>query len=195
MNNQLRIHAAREGGAVERCHGTPHHGSYSVGHHTFNAVSLLLLLHPAPTVELIKTVQWHDVAERWLGDVPSPAKSVDHGFVEPYARAEERVLFQLGLCSFGCDLPEEDLRWLKAVDILELWMWTADQLMLGNRMVLRMRRSCEEVLDRYRDEGTLPAPALAFYLQESGHPLTNGRLSDYWPEVTALLCGPDEAPG
>lgn len=193
MNEQLRIHATREGGAVERCHGTPHHGSYSVGLHTFNAVSLLLLLHPAPSLDLIKTVQWHDVAERWLGDVPSPAKSVAHGFVEPYAQAEERVLYQLGLCRLGCDLPADDLNWLKAVDILELWLWTADQLLLGNRNVARMRRACEDVLNRYWDEGTLPEPVREFYVKEVREPLPNGRLSDFWPEVTALLHGPEEA--
>lgn len=193
MNRQLQVYATREGGAVERCHGTPHHGSYSVGLHTFNAVSLLLLLHPAPSLDLIKTVQWHDVAERWLGDVPSPAKSVAHGFVEPYAQAEERVLYQLGLCRLGCDLPADDLNWLKAVDILELWLWTADQLLLGNRNVTRMRRSCEEVLDRYRAARTLPAEVAAFYDAERTSPMPNGRLSDVWPEVEPLINGPGEA--
>lgn len=190
---QLRVKATREGGEVERCHGTPHVGAYTVGQHTFGAVSLLLLLHPAPTIELVKMVQWHDVAERWLGDVPSPAKLVGPDFARLYGLAEERLLFQLGLVPLAADCADADLNWVRAVDIIELWLWTGEQLRFGNGNVTRMRVACEEVIARLRVDGRLPEPAAAFYdaRRQSG----DDRLSDFWPEVEELMRGPGEAAG
>lgn len=190
---QLRVKATREGGEVERCHGTPHVGAYTVGQHTFGAVSLLLLLHPAPTIELVKLVQWHDVAERWLGDVPSPAKLVSPDFARLYETAEARLLFQLGLVRDPSAYAPEDLNWLRAVDIIELWLWTGEQVRFGNGNVRRMRVACEEVIARLRLDGRLPEPAAAFYdaRRQSG----DDRLSDFWPEVEELMRGPGEAEG
>ena len=69
-----RVLAAREGGNVLRCHTVPHHGQYSVGKHSYDALSLLLLLHPNPSMNLVKATLWHDCAERFVGDMPAPAK-------------------------------------------------------------------------------------------------------------------------
>lgn len=181
----LQVRAAREGGSVERCHGTPHVGSYSVASHTFGALSLLLLLHPAPSLALIRDVTFHDVAERWLGDVPSPGKRLDPELAKKYDELERRLLFQLGLGRRLSDCSPDDENWLVAVDILDLWLWTREQLTFGNRNVLHMSSSCLDVIELRRKLGKFPDEAWAFFeasMREAGE-----RLPDYWPEIEERL--------
>lgn len=181
----LKVAATREGGAVRRCHAIPHHGLYNIAQHSYGAVSLLLLLHPEPSLNLIKALQWHDVGERWLGDMPGPAKTVNERLGEVYEQVEARMLFQLGLAPA---LTEEEAHWLKAMDVLELWLWCREEEALGNRNVTRMRLSCEDILAKLRLEGRLPAPVGAFY--EAARARPHQRLSDFWGEVEAVLPRP-----
>ena len=41
-----RIKATREAGNVRRFHVVPHVGEYTVGKHSYDAVSMLFVLHP-----------------------------------------------------------------------------------------------------------------------------------------------------
>lgn len=173
-----RIAATREAGTVRRCHIVPHHGQYNIAQHSYGAVSLLLLLHPHPSLNLIKAVQWHDVAERWLGDVPAPAKWTHTELGEAYERAEEELLKRLGL--FG-ELTDLEVAWLKAVDTLELWLWCREEEALGNEAVTAMRRACEAVTEKRGLEGSLPEPVRAFYVAAKQQP--HRRLSDFFEEV------------
>jgi 5'-deoxynucleotidase YfbR-like HD superfamily hydrolase len=131
------IQHRRESGAVERCHTTPHHGSYSVGLHCYNVAQILLCLHPSPSVALVEAALCHDHLERWLGDVPAPAKwkhpMLDEGMIQ--AEDDEAT-------DKAHELPEldtEEANWLGCADSLELIMWCDDQLALGNQHVAKMR--------------------------------------------------------
>lgn len=129
-----RVWAAREGGHVRRCHVVQHLGHYDVAQHSYNALSLLLVLHPNPSLQLIKAVLWHDVGERWLGDMPSPAKAADETLCKIYEDLEARVLaLRLGLDV--SQLQPEERAWLRAVDTVELLMWCNEQLCLGSHVV------------------------------------------------------------
>lgn len=183
----VRLAATREGGAVRRCHIVPHHGQYNVAQHTYGAVSLLLLLHPEPSVDLIKAVQWHDVGERWLGDMPAPAKWENPALGEVYEAAEEEILDRLGLMP---DLTEEDRRWLKAVDTLELWLWCREEEALGNERVIPMRRACEKVTEERDLGGSLPRPVSQLYGMLRGR--RHARLSDFFEEVLTYGLGEAE---
>jgi len=136
--------ALREGGAVERCHTIPHHGSYTVGQHSYDALSLLLVLHPDPTLALVKAVLWHDVPERWTGDVPANAKWDNHRLAHALAVSEGKVFDALGLGPLFEGLSEEECSWLHAVDRLELWLWCQDQLALGNSNVRVVQKNLAE---------------------------------------------------
>lgn len=132
LSKAALVGCLREAGAVARCHTFPHCGDYSVGQHSWDAASLLLALHPHPTIALVKAVLWHDVAERWTGDVPAVAKWRSPELVDALALAEARVFDALGIQPLdGLTLNEQI--WLHAVDKLELWLWCKDQLQLGNR--------------------------------------------------------------
>ena len=179
-----RLAATREAGTVRRCHIVPHHGQYNIAQHSYGAVSLLLLLHPNPSLTLIKAVQWHDVAERWLGDIPAPAKWTHTELGEAYERAEEELLKRLGL--FG-ELTDLEVAWLKAVDTLELWLWCREEEALGNAAVTPMRRACEKVTEKRQLEGSLPAIAAQLY--DALYPCPHKRLSDFFEDVEPYLQG------
>jgi 5'-deoxynucleotidase YfbR-like HD superfamily hydrolase len=127
MSLHTQILAARESAQVERCHTLPHIGSYTVGQHCYGALALLLLLHEAPSLNLIKAVAFHDLPERWLGDIPSPGKL--GSLAKSFEEVEAEIFEKLG---FKFDLADDDKYWLKLVDALDLWCWAKEQQMLGN---------------------------------------------------------------
>lgn len=133
MNLVQKALALREGGQVIRAHTMPYVGAYNVAIHSYNAVSLLLLLYPGqPRVELIRAVMWHDVPERWTGDVPSPAKWSSSDLKEVLDNLEQKILDTLGEGELFTNLTFQESYWLTAVDLLELWMWGQDQAAMGN---------------------------------------------------------------
>lgn len=158
-----RVLAAREGGNVRRCHTIPHHGEYTVGKHSFDAVSLLLILHPNPSVALIKALMWHDCAERWTGDVPSPAKRKDELFHNALDRLELGELQNWELYEGFIDLTDDDYPWLHAIDQLEFWLWCHEQEALGNKHVTKAHLHVEKLIERLADR--MPQPCLDFYAE------------------------------
>ena len=119
----------REAGNVSRCHTIPYSGSYTIAQHCYGAVSILLLLHPKPSVNLVKAVMWHDVHERYLGDVPAPALWSDGEFAKLYDRLAERINKTCGIHS---NLNIIERMWLNAVDKMDLLFWAQEQLGMGN---------------------------------------------------------------
>ncbi len=128
-----RIAATREAGAVKRCHAIPHVGEYNVATHCYNAVSMLMVLHPNPSVDMIKALLWHDGAERWVGDLPSPAKKWSEALRAGYDEAQLNAIQHWEMYEGFEGLCDDDYLWLNAIDALELWVWTHDQIAFGNR--------------------------------------------------------------
>lgn len=159
LSEHERVLALREAGHVKRCH-VLHHGDpgYTVGKHSYDALSLLLALHPSPGLDLIKAVLWHDAGERWMGDVPAPVRRHNRELSESYSRIEEDLLEWLGV-PVPSSLGESDRRWLAAVDSLEFLLWGLEQLELGNR---RAAGAVGEVTT-YLDNMDLPGPVEAVY--------------------------------
>jgi len=156
---EKQVQATREGGAVQRCHVIRHHRAYDVAQHTFGAVNLLLLLHPGPSVRLIKAVQWHDIAERWTGDVPATAKWMCPALREALRLLEEPLMRMFGLHQ---ELDLDDQRWLAAVDILELWLWARENR--DEPHPKQIMEACEKYIVARRITGELPEEAWDFYL-------------------------------
>jgi 5'-deoxynucleotidase YfbR-like HD superfamily hydrolase len=180
----VMVQATREGGAVERFHAMPHTRTYSVASHSYGAVSLLLLLHPAPSIALVKALQWHDVAERWLGDVPATAKWGNVPLAEVYDRTEQEHLEALGLAQA---LTLQERHWLKSLDTLELWLWCREEMCLhGNAAVLECLENCEASLDKYRNASVCPDEVWAFY-RRVGEQVPDRRLPDVFDKVRTQL--------
>lgn len=168
MNNRTRrVIIARECSHVERAHTLPHHGSYTNGQHSHDALSLYLLLCPSPKMEVIKAIHVHDYGERWCGDVPAPTKWANPEMGKALHELEHRCLASVGL-DFE-RLSESDAAWLKAVDGLELYLWAHDQRALGNL-------NAQAVIDNgHFAVADLPTEARAF-LQDFTWERTSDRL-------------------
>lgn len=143
MNRTERITALREASKVRRCHTILHHGDYTVGQHSYDALNLLLVLHPGPSKELMKAVAWHDCAERWSGDVPAPVKHTAPVLRAQLAEIEQRVERELEI---EVDLTDDELDWLRAVDRIELWLWATEQVEMGNNCAKEIRDVLEDEL-------------------------------------------------
>jgi 5'-deoxynucleotidase YfbR-like HD superfamily hydrolase len=156
----VRHEARRHGGRVQRCHTVPHHGSYSVAEHTYGAVQMVLTFHPNPSIDLVRAVMDHDVPEYWVGDIPSTAKMMSPMLARELQVVEDTVFDHYEL---GAGLTQEERRWLKAVDLLELWVWSHEQDALGNSYARLITREINAYIQS-RPE-MLPAPLEEFYLR------------------------------
>jgi len=159
---QKLVTALREAGAVRRCHATPWHGEYNIATHSYNAVNLLLMLHPNPSMELVKAILWHDVPERWLGDLPAPAKWSNGEFAKLYESMERKVEWVIGTY---VHLTASERVWLHAVDKIELLLSAKEQLASGNQAAAQyvaallgwfktavMPQSCTDFVNEHRYE-------------------------------------------
>lgn len=136
------IAATREAGFVKRCHNSRTLGSeYNIAEHSWQVLALLYRLHPEPSRNLIWALAFHDCAERYLGDQPASVGWFNGGLRAAQQKAEDEVLTRLGV---GFDLSPEEEAWLKALDRLELLMWTEDQLAFGNHHVSNINRTVRE---------------------------------------------------
>lgn len=154
-----RFWALREVGHVERAHCTPHHGSYNLAQHCWQVETLLLLLHPNPSRELLIAAHWHDAPERWTGDVPGPAKWIDGDDLETaLSSIEDRI--RNNTLTGVATLTTAEAEWLKICDRLELLLWTYDQQQLGNLHTQPMMLLLEDAFRRNWD--VLPAEVRTF---------------------------------
>ena len=162
LSDHRRLKVLREAGALERAHNVPHHGSYSVGQHSYDAANIILILHPNPSLNLVKAVLWHDAPERFLGDLPAPAKWYNPALADEYRTAEKTVADHMGIQSVFDELTEEDKHWLSAADRLELLLWAQDQEALGNRHVCNLR---DNVLEWFgKNHEIIPEPIKDYML-------------------------------
>jgi len=129
--NILRIRAA---GTIKRCHTNQHHGAYTVAEHVGQAICLLLALHPhpGPSVNLIRALAFHDHPELYTGDVPAPVKRREPRLSE-MLHAIEQDFYEDHPVTKNSPLTDDEIRWLKGIDNLELYLWCRDQELLGNR--------------------------------------------------------------
>jgi 5'-deoxynucleotidase YfbR-like HD superfamily hydrolase len=129
------ILSLRASGHVKRWHTVPRvGGEQSVAEHSAQALSLLFLLHPNPSINLVKAVLWHDSAERLTGDLPAPIKRKYPEIRNAYMKAEHDFLLKHhAVLEALSELTSSDVEWLKVVDVLELLLESRDQMLLGNR--------------------------------------------------------------
>ena len=160
MTNSLakRVIQTRAGGRVERCHTIPHTGSYSVAAHSWGVAMLMFYLWPEDFPRLAAHCLSHDVPEAWVGDIPSPMLRYNPELKKRVEMVEAHIAADLGLPSeFG--LSSEDYAKLKACDALEFWLWSREQIDMGNRFAIDGLHEVE----RHFAESPLPTNAWNLY--------------------------------
>lgn len=145
-----KIALTRQGSYVRRFHTKRLIGEQNIGHHSFGVVSLILLLHPNPTIALIKAAQWHDMAEQFIGDVPSPVLRAECEFGTIYDSLEKEFLSK-NLNLHLRSLAPEELGWLWAVDKLECLLYSREQVQLGNSLFIDTCRILHHWFDNSLD--------------------------------------------
>lgn len=139
-----RAQATREGGHTQRFHTVPVLGDASNARHQWGVAALYLQLHPEPKRDTLAHILMHDVAERWVGDTPAPAKyAMNPDLNKELLRAERLVENALDL---PLQLEPGELKWVKSLDILECLMFAEDQIALGNRNLEHTRDNCRAIL-------------------------------------------------
>ena len=118
MTPSAKLVAQREGGMVRRCHSAPYViGTQDNAQHTFNMLILAYGLHPNPSPELIKAITFHDLHERYAGDLPATAKRMNPRLRTEYEAVCKSIDLKIGT-TVAIVRPDEQ-RWLKALDGLE----------------------------------------------------------------------------
>ncbi len=139
-NDLERIKFAREAAEVDRAHTTHFIGEYNVGLHSHNMLSMLRILWKDAPVILIWAIHEHDLTERLSGDIPSPSKwagIINHGLLHKYEVFINEIIYG---SDSNSELTKEEKGWLKGLDMLELFCWTKDQFIMGNKNVTGMNK-------------------------------------------------------
>jgi 5'-deoxynucleotidase YfbR-like HD superfamily hydrolase len=134
MTTQERIDKvlrARQAGDVRRCHATRHAGTYKNSEHTCQMLLLLDILCPKAPLRLWRAILHHDLHELYTGDLPGSVGNIDPELRASFESAGEIVSEHFGWTTAE-SLSEEERRWLKALDKLELFLWCHDELNAGN---------------------------------------------------------------
>jgi len=148
-----RVIAIRTGGGTERAHGIRHHGSYSVASHTWGVLTLVYVLWgPEFFARVAAAVTFHDVPEAWVGDIPAPTKRYNMSVKLAVDQMDQAVLKRLDLLTPYVGLSLEDKARIKAADMLELYLWAAEEVAGGNRHAACLMRE----LIRYFGEQRMP---------------------------------------
>ncbi|MHA2068390.1 MAG: HD domain-containing protein [Candidatus Thorarchaeota archaeon] len=163
-----KVKFTREAAQVQRTHTVPHFGEHSNGQHSFNMLVMLRILWPEAPIRLVWAILEHDMPERLTGDIPAPSKWA--GVVDN----NQLTLLEMEINEkiFGQDsiqkLSDSEISWLKGLDILELYLWSKDQLMLGNRNVEMMANRIERFIEG--NNCLFAEPVLDFYYKVRNHP-------------------------
>ena len=153
MNLLTRLIALREAGHVERCHTIAKVRPYPLASHLWGTSVIVQLLWPDDT-ELLKVALFHDVPERFTGDLPSTSIA----WLDVWEQLErcEREIFSRLQVPCEHDLDEQTWTKLRCADNLELLFWTYEEEALGNRTLGPVRAALMERFNRLEAEGNLP---------------------------------------
>lgn len=136
VNTIKELTTLRQAGYVRRWHTAQHViGSQNDAEHSAQALTILFMLHPTPSVNLCKVMLWHDMGELWVGDSPSwPALRQNEDLRIAYKAAESRqiAINYPSLNEALGKLTEDDQQWIRECDLLELCMFCLDQIQAGN---------------------------------------------------------------
>lgn len=149
LTDQERVKLLREASDVQRLHSIRTIGEYSNGQHSFNMLAMLRLLWSEAPIELVWAILEHDIPERLIGDVPSPAlREVYYESKVEVSNQESEILEEIfGYSVNYGNIPTELQQWLKALDLLELYLYCRDQMAMGNKNVFQVQDRAIKALE------------------------------------------------
>jgi len=130
--NQWLATMFREAGKIELHHTLPKHGSYTTGQHAYDMLTLLFVIHPNPSINLIKAIVFYNLYCRWTGDIPLAAKRAGKEFTIHLMDLQTRIKNAIEIFDNDESLSKSDYNWLFVLDRVVDYLWARDQLALGN---------------------------------------------------------------
>lgn len=107
-------------GDILRYHTAPQVGQgQTVGQHTWRGLVLLDMIWPSAPMQIWRYFLYHDAAELFTGDIPSPIKWSNKALQEIIAELEEDICDKMGLPS-KTDFPRDEQLLVEMIDVLEL---------------------------------------------------------------------------
>jgi hypothetical protein len=134
-----RLYWCRHFGNTVRFHSERIVGDRPTVFHHSASTGLLLMeaLGERCTFNLLRAALLHDLEEGVTGDFPAPVKwAVDDNGELSKLEASVREHFELKFP----ELTEEEKRWLKAADFLDVYMNCLEQRLMGNALIDRVFR-------------------------------------------------------
>ena len=112
-------------GFVRRWHTNPDlaHTNDRIDGHSARVARIVLMLHPNPSVALIRECLIHDDGESVVGDVKAPTKDANPKWAADLASMEMDARSRLWGRSEKANCTDLDYRWLKFADRLDAYMW------------------------------------------------------------------------
>jgi len=86
------------GSEVKRFHTLTTLQTETVGHHSHGVACFTLLLDPDASRQLLLAALFHDLAEQYTGDIPSPAKR-EYGIGDQVDKLERRLMLDVASCT------------------------------------------------------------------------------------------------
>lgn len=124
-NSRIKSAEVYRSGLVVRYHNNPELSWFrqNNGAHTWGVVTLLLLLHPNPTVALLAAAQMHDVGEYVACDLSGPFKRKNPALAKAHAELERLARIEMTDGRFEI-ASESDAMWINFCDKLEALLHT-----------------------------------------------------------------------
>lgn len=125
----------RNGNNVKRFHTTSRTQEETVGHHSANVCGIMLRINPDCSRDLLVAALYHDVAEYYTGDVPSPFKW-DNPDVKVGLDGGEEAYLKAHNIPQPQYLTVEDIQLLKLADMMDLILSSLEEAGRGNQSAL-----------------------------------------------------------
>lgn len=144
FNDSDRIKVAFVGGHTRRWHAADIIGEERVDSHTWGMLAIIHILHPAPSVELLGAVTFHDSpGEPFSGDIPHGAK-----VAFPALREADRTIGERAERAIGVhyELDADDDWWLRFADTAQALLFARRQVAQGNTLLDPTLTNCGDRL-------------------------------------------------
>lgn len=143
----VRLDFFRDAGEVKRCHTERTLRSQTVAQHSWGVATILLMVHPEADAKLLRAALWHDVSERAMGDIPSPVKWASEGMHAAIESLEDDINTQWDIMPKG--LTEAERALLKFCDAFEFYLWTREELAMGNTFMYTPQQNITAFLNNF----------------------------------------------
>ena len=151
-----RVWFAYMAGQVRRWHNNPHIiRQQDVIQHSGGMATWISLLHPDPSVKLLKAALHHDLPELVTGDMPGWAKRNNPELETLLQRLEDKVNDKFLLVT-EADLTEEEIRWLRSCDLFDAWLFALQNVVASNHFFQGTLNKCTRSIRDGFKAGELP---------------------------------------